>query len=292
MNWRLDTIHKPTLAAGLVLTAVGALSVHAIMLQVLGIPFPDLSLIPALVKLLIRCVAALGLIVLWQFASPAMTGSFVKRWAVLFLIATMLTENLIRGPFMEGYCTTAWVFAFVGNVPKLLAGALSCALIILAAPKLVLAWQKVIAAIVIATFTTFVAGPLIGAAMGPVMESMASLAPQSEWCTLPYGANVLIPAYLTFAEPVLACVWAAALVWDRLSPSRVLRFVQFTVLIVAIKNQLLMPFAYAAFAKLPLLDAFVSESQFALEAVALAVLTGITWEWSTRAVKRPAASRP
>jgi hypothetical protein len=244
------------------------------------VPFPDLSVIPAPFKLLVRVVATLALIILWQLASPRIQGSFVKRWGVLFLIASMLNESLVRGPFMEGYCTTAWVFAFVGNLQKLATIALVAALIVAAAPRLALVWQKVVAAAVIAIFGTFVATPLIGVAMGPVMESIASLAPQGEWCTLPYGPDVLIPAYLTFAEPVLACMAAAALVWDRLSPSRLLRFARFTVLILAIKNQLLMPFIYAAFAKAPLMAAFVSESQFALEAVALALLTGITWEWS------------
>ena len=125
---------------------------------------------------------------------------------------------------------------------------------------------------------------MIGAAMGPIMQSIAGLAPQSEWCTLPYGLNVLLPAYLTFIEPVLGCLAAVALVWNRLSTSPPLRFVQFTVLVLAIKNQLLTPFVYAAVAKIPAIDALASEGQFALEAAVLALLTAATWHWST---KRP-----
>jgi hypothetical protein len=64
-------------------------------------------------------------------------------------------------------------------------------------------------------------------------------------------------------------------------PSRGLRFAQFTVLILAIKNLLVTPFVYAVVAKTPFLAALTSVGQFALEAVALAVLTGFTWEWST-----------
>lgn len=283
MTSSLDRIRWPRLGMGLFFTAVCALSVHVVMLQMLGVPFPDLSVIGPAYKFLIKAVATLGLIVLWQFASQKMQGSFLKQWGVLFLIATMLTETLIRGPFMEAYCTTAWVFSFIGNIPKLLAIALSSALIVVATPRLPRVWQKAAAALALTALTMFVATPLLGAAMGPVMQSISYLAPQSEWCVLPYGANVLIPAYLTFAEPVLACLAAAILVWDRLSPSRGLRFAQFTLLILAIKNQLLMPFAYAAFAKVPFLQALTSESQFALEAIVLAVLTGFTWERSARA---------
>jgi hypothetical protein len=278
----LDRVCWPKLAIGFFLTAVGALSVHVVMLQILDVPFPDLSVIPAAYKFVIRAVATLGLIVFWQFAAQKMQGSFVKQWGALFLIASMLTESLIRGPFMEGYCTTAWIFAFVGNIPKLLTIALSSAMIVAATPRLRRAWQEVLAAVVLTAITTFAATPLIGAAFGPIMESIARLAPQSEWCTLPYGPNVLIPAYLTFAEPVVACLAAAILIWDTLSASRALRFAQFALIILAIKNQLLMPWVYAAFAKTPFLEALTSESQFALEAVALAVLTGITWEWGAK----------
>jgi hypothetical protein len=82
-------------------------------------------------------------------------------------------------------------------------------------------------------------------------------------------------------EPALACLAGAALVWDQLSRSRGLRFAQFTLLILLIKNALITPFVYAVLSKGPYLSALASDGQFALEAVALALLTGITWEWST-----------
>jgi hypothetical protein len=280
MTFALDRIRWPRLGTGLFLTAVVALTVHVVMLQVLNVPFPDLSVLTPPIRLFIRTVQLLGLIVFWQFASKNMGRSFFKQWGALFLIASMLTETLFRGSFMDGYCTTAYRYAFASNIPKLLAMAFFCALIVVAVFWLRLTWQKVIAAAVIATLTTFAATPLIGAAMGPFLKSIADLAPQSEWCTLPYGANILIPAYLSFVEPVLACIAAAALCWDRLSPSFALRLTQFTLIVLAIKTQLLMPFIYASVAKEPFLHALASESQFALEALALAALTGVTWEWS------------
>jgi hypothetical protein len=288
MTSTLDRIRWPRLVAGIFLTAVIALSVHVVMLQILGVPFPDLSVIVPSFKFLIRTVATLGLIFLWQFAGQNLRWSFFKQWGALFLIATMLTETLIRGPFMEGYCTTALVFAFVSNTQKVLTIALSSAMIVAATPRLPLAWQKVVAAAAITALTVFAVSPLLGWIMGPVIQSISHLAPQSEWCVLPYGANVLAPAYLTFLEPVLGCLAAAILVWDRLSPSRRLRFAQFTLMVLAIKNQLLMPFVYAVFAKVPFLQALTSEGQFALEAIALVVLTGLTWEWSAKRKLGPA----
>jgi hypothetical protein len=280
-HFMIDRIDWPRLICGVLVTAVCALSVHVVMLQIMAVPFPDLSAIPPAFKFPIRAMATLGLIIFCQLSSQTLQGSLAKQSAALFLFSSMLTETLLRGPFMDAYCTTAWTFIFVANGQKVLTMALASLMIVSATPKLPLVWQKVAGAIVITGLTSFVVGPLIDKAMGPVMAAIAHLAPQSEWCALPYGASVLIPAYLTFLEPVLASVAGAALVWDRLSPVRGLRFVQFTVLILAIKNQLVTPFVYAVLSKTPFLSALMSDGQFALEAVALAVLTGMTWEWST-----------
>jgi hypothetical protein len=276
----LRVLRWPRLAIGMLLAGSAALSVHAVMLQALHVPFPDMSVVNGACKFVIRAIAMGGLIALAQYTRDGLRGSFPLRWGALFLIDATLTESLIRAPFMDAYCTTAWVFPFVSNIPKLLTIALGTALALLAAPRLALLWQKVAAAVVIMGITTYIANPLWGWSLQPIMHSIAALAPQGEWCELPYGADVLIPAYLSFIEPTLGCLGAVALTWDRLSPSRAIRFVQFLVLILAIKNQLITPFVYAAFAKLPLVTALFSEGQFALEAATLALLTGATWEWA------------
>lgn len=273
--------HWIKLGLGALFTAVCALSVHAVMLQGLGIPVPDMSLLTTWSRYPIQAVAALGLIFLWQSAAERMPGSLVSRWIALSVVAAMLTEDLVRKPFMEGYCTTAWTFAFVSNLEPVLSVAVNAALVVGIAPKLTSNLRRVVAALAISALTMFVARPLIAAAMGPLLQAMSNLAPQSEWCTLPYGANVLIPAYLTFAEPVVACFAAAAFVWDGLSASRGVRLIQFTLIIVAIKKQLFTPIIYALVATASPASALLSESQFALEAAALAVLTGLSWEWSS-----------
>ncbi len=282
MNGTFVTIRWSRLGLGFLLTAVCALSVHAVMLQVLGTPFPDLSVVTPPYRFAIRVAQTLALLVFWQYASRNVSRSFLLQWGLLFLIFSMLTESLFRDPFMAGYCTNAWVFAFISNIPKLLGIAIVCAIVAAAAPRLRLAWQKIVAATIIAAFAMFALSPLIGMALAPLMKSIASLAPQSEWCTLPYGPKVLVPAYLSFAEPTLACVVAAILIWNKLSPSRGMRFVAFSLLILAIKNQLLLPVFYAGLAKGSFLAGLTSEGQFALEALALAVLTGVTMEWSIR----------
>ncbi|WP_426699884.1 hypothetical protein ACPPVV_10745 [Rhodanobacter sp. Col0626] len=281
-----ERIRWPLFCFGMLLTAICALSVHTVMLQALGIPFPDLAVFTTPCRFAMRAVQILALLVFWRVASRHIRRSFFVQWGLLFLIFSMLAEVLFRAPFMAGYCTNAWVFAFVSNIPTLLGIATMCAMVVAASPHLRRPWQLLVAATIMAALATFAFSPLISMAFAPLMKAMASLAPQSEWCTLPYGLNVLVPAYLSFAEPTLACVAVALLVWDKLPASRAMRFVAFSVLIVAIKNQLLTPFLYAALAKGSFLPGLASEGQFALEALALAVLTGVTVEWSIRRFKR------
>ncbi len=143
---------------------------------------------------------------------------------------------------MDAFCTTAWAFIFIANSRK--------------AVRMAVTARMIVAAI-------------------------ADLAPQVERCALPHDSKVLIPAYLTFVEPVVACLTGVALIWDRPSPSRGLRLGQLTVLVLVIKNPLVTPFVDAARARLPFRSALASAGQFALAGWALASLTGITWEWST-----------
>ncbi|MEO6521894.1 MAG: hypothetical protein ABIN91_09470 [Mucilaginibacter sp.] len=103
MNW-------VKLVIGIVLSTVLSLSVHAIMLQEMNVPFPELSVITTPYKFIIRIFSVFGLLLFWQLAYKKIHGSFVKKWAILFLIDAMLTESLFRGPFMDGYCTNSLGF--------------------------------------------------------------------------------------------------------------------------------------------------------------------------------------
>jgi hypothetical protein len=282
MMTKFGRIHWYRFFIGVFITGICALSVHAIMLQVLGAAFPDLSVVTPSYRFFIRAAQTLGLLVLWQYASKTVDRSFLKQWGLLFLITAMLTEDLVRGPFMAGYCTHAWLFAFVSNIPKLLSLAIVSAIVVAVTPRISGIVRKTVAAVILAAFAIFALNPLIGMAFAPVMQSIANLAPQSEWCTLPYGPNVLIPAYISFVEPTLACMAAGLLTWRQLSTSRGMRFVQFSLIVLAIKNQLLTPFFYAALAKGSFIAGLTSEGQFVLEALVLALLTGVTMEWSLR----------
>jgi hypothetical protein len=265
---------------GIIVSIVLSLSVHIIMLQGMHVAFPDFSIITPPYKFISRMVSVLGLILFWKFADKKVDGSFVKKWGLLFLIDAMLTETLFRGSFMNGYCTNSIGFMLIGNIPNLITIAVTCALVIFSAPRLNNFFLIFLASIAITVVFVFITSPLITMAWKPVMNAIAHLAPTSEWCKLPYGAEVLIPAYISFTEPVIACVTMAILVLDNLSPARWLKYLLFTLMVLAIKNQLLMPIFYAILGKDIFVTNLASEGQFALEAIALAITTAFTFEWS------------
>jgi hypothetical protein len=267
-------------AIGVFLSTVLSLSVHAVMLQEMNVPFPDLSVITTPYKFIIRIFSILGLLLFWELADKRLSGSFVKKWAILFFIDAMLTESLFRDPFMDGYCTNSIGFMLISNIPKLIAIAISCGLVVFTASRLNKVFFKFLAAIAIAAVFMFAINPLLGAAWKPLMDKIAYLAPTSEWCKLPYGPDVLIPAYISFIEPVLACLVMAILILNQLSKKQWLKYLLFALIVLAVKYQLLMPVFYTLLHKGTFKANFASEGQFALESIVLAIATGFTFEWS------------
>jgi hypothetical protein len=92
----------------------GAVATFALMLDVLGVPFPGVKIDAPFFQFLGRgALHALRLI--WLDAVIATRWrwrAFPARVGLLFLLANMLTEALFRLPFMAGYCTEAFAVAF------------------------------------------------------------------------------------------------------------------------------------------------------------------------------------
>lgn len=273
-------INGVKLGIGIVLSTILSLSVHFVMLQGMNVPFPDLVMIPILCKFIIRVFSILGLILFWELADKKVNGSFTKKCTLLFVIYTMLTEALFRTPFMDGYCTNAIGFMFIGNVPTLLAICVTCGLVVFLVPRLNSFLIKFLAAVILAAFYIYFSRPSIGVAWKPVMSAIADLTPTEGWCKLPYGPEVLIPAYISFVEPVLACLTMAVLIWDQLPQAKWIRSLLFLLLVLAIKYELLAPVFYALFSPGSFLKNLESDGQFMLETIVLAITTGFMFEWS------------
>jgi hypothetical protein len=258
-------------------TCIIALSVHVVMLQVFDVPYPSGYPTAGWPVFCSLTLTALALIYFYclsidefaRFPLPA-------RCLFLFALAAMLGEALIRRPVMNGFATTAWIYSFVDNLPRLITALLICCLVVLAAPKLSRPWQKILGALAIAAIVQFLCVPLIGKAFGNIMASIAYLN-HDEVYKAPYGWQIEVPAYITYMEPVAACFIMVALVWDRLAKSLLMRTFEFALLVLMINNTLIRPFVYIFYATFSPMVALLSAGQFFFEALTLAVLTTFTW---------------
>lgn len=203
------------LLAGAVLTGFCALSVHVVMLEWLHVPYPAGYPNGGVLPFLTDAALALATITFWRLASDRLAVvSPLWRCLVLFVLLVMLREQLIRKPTMESFVTTAWIHSFVANIPELFPFLLLSCLIVPITPRLVSAWQRIVAAALLAGVSFALGSWLFGLAFRPVLVSISHLE-HAEVCT--HGPCVEVPAYLTYAEPVTAAFVVVALVWDRLS---------------------------------------------------------------------------
>ena len=260
----------------MLITLVVSLSVHVFMLQVLRIPFPDFDRVALWARLANTALAVFALIVACSAAQPRL-GRFSKgaQCIIVFILYAMLKESL-RGILMNGVVTRGWGFDLVAGLPSLAYAFALCTLTVSLAPALRSLSARVSGAAVLTGIATFAIRPALGILFAPALKAAAHL-DHPEVYAFPYGWQVLIPAYITYAEPVIACMCLAYLIWDSLSPKAGMRILQFCFLILSIRGMLLPTLIYSFYGKAKLPVEMLSESQFLFETVALAVLTAITW---------------
>ncbi len=268
------------------ITAVLALSVHAVMLQWLHVPYPSAgvdSSLPDWINDAVMLWAAVWLYRSLQAGAPKRSAVF--HVVILFGLLLCLNEA-IRGGLMNGYCATrSWsgrgLIALISSMQKgvnfFIVAGFAAGIGQLRNNRL-----RFAAGAVATSLLVFVVAPSLAALDAAIRPGLVRLVPLDVWCKLPYGMDVLVPAYMTFLEPVFASFICFALIW-RCLPSRALaQAASFTLLILALKKQLLMSFLYAAFAPGPFFTLLASMGQFSLEAAALGLLTALSWRYARR----------
>jgi hypothetical protein len=246
------------------------------MLQVLGVPFPDRSAVGGWAAFLNNAVATWALMAFYARARPQLSSlAGWQRWLLVAALFAMLKE-LLRGNIMNAIVTTGWAFSAAQLIAPAIYSLALAAVVVMIEPRLKGSWARGVAALVVAATMAFAIRPGTGLLLSPLMEAVASLRHEDVY-PFPYGWYVLVWAYVTYLEPVLACIVAAALVWKRLDPRPLVSLVQFTAIIVLIKSALLPTFLFSAWNSIGLWRGMVSESQFLFEAVLLGLFGGITW---------------
>ncbi|MDG0026293.1 hypothetical protein [Trinickia sp. Y13] len=273
-------VRWPRLTIGACLTGGLALTIHVVMVQWLKVSNPDFhSPLPEVLNATVMVYAAMWLdrCLRAQYAgrSPAL------RIFVLFALLACLNAT-VRNAFMTGYCSTTtplrWLFGPLSSVSPIVYFAVAAALTA-GVCQFRQNGVRLAAGAGVALLLVAVVSPGLSLMEQAAYVQLSALLPSVGWCKLPYGMDVMIPAYLTSVEPALASFACIALVWRYLPERPLLRTVSFVVLILALKKQLLASLLYPFFAPGSALTALASMGQLSLAAAALGLLTVGFWRW-------------
>lgn len=262
------------LLLGLAAAGIVALSIHVVMLTA-GVPFPSAAA-PAWARWLNTASSVVAVLAFLKLARPRLDKwGFWSRLLVTFVVLVTIRETF-RSAFMAGVVTSAWTFSLISTLPAALAGLFVLALLCTA----VSGWARsipttIVAGLVVAGIYVLVQ-PFIGQAFAPLIERFAALS-HDDLYTLPYPLVVIIPAYLTFAEPVLGATILAALIWDQLPGGLVKRALIVALMVALVKGVLVATFLFSFFASGSVAASVLSFSQFLSEFLALGFLTGLAW---------------
>ena len=252
------------------------------MLDVLGIPHPDIARVSRRAIFLNTALSVVATFLFYRLAAPTFVRwSLAVRCLLLTAVYAMLSEALFRNFIMDGVVSHAWRYCFVENLARPIEYLITCCLIVRLSTRLRSTPAIILAGIAIATAMFFLINPRIDSISDKLVASIEYLDTGNIY-NPPYGWQVNVPSYLTFLEPVLASFAIAAFIWDKLSPRPILRTVQFALLVMAMKGSILPTLVYSFYQNIRLPAAVLSESQFGIEILVMALLTALGWRLSHR----------
>jgi hypothetical protein len=270
----------------IVLTAVLSLSVHVLMLDVVGIPHPSTDGVPQLIVLINQTLSITATIIFYRLAMSTFERfPVVGRCLVLTAIYAMLNEALLRSFIMDVVVSHDWIYCFVENLARPIEYLAVCSLIVVLAPRLKIGWAITGGGILIAALSMFAINPPIDKGFRVLIDSLEYLDTGNIY-NPPYGWQVDVPSYLTFFGPVIAGYVIAALVLRRFPAPSKRRTGLFVLLILSMKRSIVPTLLYSFYQTRPLPAAILSESQFALEVLVMALLTAIGWRLSLRSQRQ------
>ncbi len=283
----IQDISKRRLILGAIVTLVLSLSIHAIILQAFHVPVPEQAVkawIPY--KLATDFAFGYALVTLFRaFATGHEHAWSLKAFGLCLLVVLGLNETL-RGWVMNAYCSSPFVSSaiFLGlmSAASALYYVLAVGIVSVGDVKDAASFESIAIAFVTGAALFLFSPQLVSGVQTIFSDIFQSLEPQGGWCKLPYGLGVLIPAYGTFIEPVIAALICAALIGRLLTGRTFWRLAKFIVVILALKGQLFAAPLYAAFHHNEFLTSLLSMGQFTLEAIVLSVGAFFTWSLASR----------
>ena len=265
-----------------------ALSVHAVMLQGFHVPYPSNFPNTGWPKLPDGILSVLGAIYLsTHLPERIRKRSFGFRSALLFVLIATIHEVLFRAPFMDFINLSNFtLYPFIDNLPKLLPLAVIAMAVEGWTRRKSSFWANLLFAVLLAAVAGLLVRPLADHAFAGVIHFTEAREGDQRY-GVPYDWHILLPAYLTFFEPVIAALVIGYAIRSKLPPTPLMRFCMTAGLILALKGPVFAPFLNIHYAKMGALAAMLSYAQFTFETMALGLLTAATLQLSSRLVKQP-----
>lgn len=264
------------LATGALVALVASLSTHVVMLEYLHVPYPELPHIDwvRLPDHIMQTAALIGL--LWLL-SARLRASLVRSVLVLLILFLTVTETLFRDPFMEVVnLSNLTLYPFLDIVPTYLTATVLI-IAVVAMRRFITNWTRaIVASLVFGTITFLLVWPVLDAAFVPVHAWTAAREGHGLY-NPPYDWHIMVPAYLTYAEPVIGSFLVCAFVTSRLPAAPVRAWAILSMLIFALRGTFFVCFTFIPFAPFSAVTAMLSEGQFAIENATLAIVVAATW---------------
>ncbi len=261
--------HIPALAGAVAIVTIVSLSIHVVMLQVFWVPYPYPTGVGRL-GLLYPLAQSIGLVALAATALP-----WLRRFPVAIrgpvigvLFATM--NGIVRTSLMGGFTTNDFGGGLAGFVEAALLDMVLGTLAVAAVSTFRGTLVRAIAAVALTAVSIIVLNPVLAALLAPLI-AWSEGHTRPDVYLVPYGANVLVPSYLLFAETVMACLVARCVItlrdvaWDRTG------LIRYVAIVLLVRGTSAIMFGWG-----PIIG-WLSVSQFFLQDLVMAVLVHIAW---------------
>lgn len=276
-----STAVKPIvkLVPGLLLAGAAALSLHILLQQIVGLPYPDIGGVPIWARLLRPAEACGAVVAFWWLAQRSLALLHpVLRVLTVGLVYAMAKETL-RTSIMSGVVTDAFTFYLLQLIPALVTCLVIAALAGLSLWLPRRWWLLVPAGILLALIQTYAVAPVIAATLGTWVNILPASGNVAAY-EVHNGPHVLVPAYLTYLEPVIGACALWALTWQSCGASLAPRLAVFGVLWLFLTGHVVPPAVWSFFGERPWHQAFASMAQFTLEHLVLALGVALAWHLS------------
>ena len=281
-NWVL-------IIASACLICVLSLGVHDVMLTKLKIPYASVAAVPTWAKYADITIRIASLVWLASIAHQVLGRTTWMRASALLGLCLMFLNETLRGfcidiSLTRGWQHGFWLFFLADRLPSALIWFLYGAGAAIIARWISRKNSPVIAkvAIVVGGVAALVAVGMF--ALQPMLEGFAvhverflRLADPVQIYFEPYPTQVDWVIYGTFIEATFAAFVLVGLVWRGLNGASSYRVCKYAGLLLLVRGRMVSLLLFSFWVHGPRGLAFLSESQFFLEPLLLAILWGVIW---------------